>query len=65
MKVKALASLMNDHGTNPRVMVFKSAGDARILVYEGKPQNIDEESGNLKVNSFTVCGVGFIEINAQ
>ena len=65
MKVKALASMMNDYGTKPRIKVMKHTGDASILVFEGRPQNMDEETEKLKVNSFTVLGTGFMEIHAQ
>lgn len=65
MKVKALTNMMNDHGTNPRIKVLKHADDCLLLVFEGKPQNMDEEIKKLKVNSFTVLGTGFIEIHAQ
>ena len=65
MKVKALVSMMNDHGTAPRVKVLKHAEDCLLFVFEGKPQNMSEEIEKLKVNSFTVLGKGFIEIYAQ
>lgn len=65
MKVKALVSMMNDYGTKPRIKVMKHTGDASILVFEGKPQNIDDETEKLKVNSFTALDTGFIEIHAQ
>lgn len=65
MKVIALTKLMNDYGTRPRIKVLKHTSDYALLVYEGKPDSIDEESAALKVNSFTVLGKGFIEIHAQ
>ena len=36
-----------------------------LLVYEGHPENADDEIKSLKVNSFTVLGKGFLEIYAQ
>lgn len=65
MKVGAITKLMNDYGTKPRVKIMKHTDDCAILTYEGKPENIDTEIANLKVNSFTVLGVGYIEIHAQ
>ena len=65
MKVKVLTNMMNDYGTKPRVKIIKHCNDYSLLVYEGKPENIDEETSGLKVNSFTVLGTGFIEIHAQ
>lgn len=65
MKIKALANLMNDHGTNPRVRVIKHTVDGALLYYEGKPQSMDEETAELKVNSFTVLGKGVLEIHAR
>lgn len=65
MKVKALANMINDYGTKPRVKIMKHGKDCSVLVYEGKPENIDEETNGLKVNSFTVLGTGYIEIHAQ
>ncbi len=63
MKVKALTRLMNDYGTKPRIKVIKHIEDAAILVYEGSPMNIDEETQGQKVNSFTALGTGYIEIH--
>lgn len=65
MKVGAFARLMNDHGTKPRIKVFKHNSDHSLLFYEGKPDNLDEEVAKLKVNSFTALGTGYIEIHAQ
>lgn len=65
MKVKALISKMNDHGTRPRVRVMKRTDGATILVYEGSPANADETIRDLSVITFTVLGHGFLEINAQ
>ena len=65
MTVKALTRLMNDHGTRPRVKVMRDTGDAAILIYEGSPMNMDEETASMKVNSFTVLGVGFLEVHAE
>lgn len=36
-----------------------------VLIYEGNPNNIDNEMAELKVNSFTVLGKGFIEIHTN
>lgn len=65
MKVKALARLMNDHGTKPRIKVLKHTDDYALLAYEGRPGDIDKTIAELRVNSFTALGTGFIEIHAQ
>ena len=66
MKVKDLTKKMLDGGTKPRVKVMKYIGDGmNMLVYEGKPQNIDKQTADLKVNSFVVLGEGFIKIHAE
>ena len=65
MKVKDIANHMNDYGTRPRIQVYERHHDYSRLVYEGSPYKISEEIGSLKVNSFTVRGAGFIEINAE
>ena len=65
MKIKNLTKMINDHGTNPRVRVLKHECDCAIVVYEGKPNNVDSDIENLTVNSFTVLGKGFIEIHAH
>lgn len=65
MKVSALTKMMNDYGTKPRIRVLKHTEDCTLLVYEGNPNNTDEEVAKLKVNSFTVLGKGYIEIHAQ
>ena len=66
MKVKNLTNKMFDGGTKPRVKVLKYIGDyTNLLVYEGRPQNIDKETACLNVNSFKVLGEGFIEIYAE
>lgn len=65
MKVKDLTKKMFDGGTKPRVKVLKYTGDANLLVYEGKPGNIDKETGELKVNSFQIMGAGLIQIYAE
>ena len=57
--------MMNDFGTKPRVKVVKHSEDYALLAYEGKPDNIDDEVAELKVNSFTVLAKGYIEIHAQ
>lgn len=62
MKIRVFAKLMNDYGTNPRVKVVKHTDGAVILVYEGDPRNMDEEIQDMKVNSFTVLGTGFVKI---
>ena len=63
MKIKELTRRMNNHGTEARIRVLKHTDDANILVYVGYPRNIDEAIGNMRVNSFTVIGRGFIEIH--
>lgn len=65
MKVKALINMMNDYGTNPRIKVLRHTSEAAYIEYEGKPHNIDEKISQLKVNSFTVIGKGFIEIHTS
>ena len=57
--------MMNDRGTNPRIKVMKCMKGYTLLVYEGHPENADDEIKSLKVNSFTVLGKGFLEIYAQ
>lgn len=66
MKIMDIGKLMNDYGTKPRIQVFKYEKeiDSRILIYEGSPYEINKEIGSMKVNSFTVRGTGFLEINA-
>ena len=65
MKIAALTKLMNNYGTNPRIKVIRHASCYSELVYEGSPDNMIEDIANLKVNSFTVLGVGFLEIHTQ
>ena len=66
MKVKDLTKKMFDGGTKPRVKVMKYIGTGmNMLVYEGKPQDIDKQTADLKVNSFQVLGEGFIKIYAE
>lgn len=65
MKVKALTRLMNDYGTRPRINILDHREGCSILIYEGDPNKIDNETAELKVNSFTVLGKGFIEIHTQ
>lgn len=65
MKVSAITSIINDHGTKPRIKVMKHMKDYSVLVYEGGPESIEEDVAGLKVNSFTILGRGFIEIHAQ
>lgn len=65
MKIRALTRLMNDYGTRPRVKVMRHIGEAAVLVYEGAPENMDEETAGLKVNSFTALGTGFLEVHAE
>ena len=66
MKVKELLRLMNDHGTKPYVQVFDS-GRRRmsILIYEGKPEDVDEETGKMKVNGFVSVGIGHFKVYAS
>ena len=65
MKVKAFAKMMNDHGTKPHIKVMYHNGDHTLLAYEGKPDNIDEEVADMKVNSFTVLGTGYMELHTS
>ena len=65
MKIRDIANHMNDYGTKPRIQVYKRENDYSHLIYEWSPYKISEEIGSLKVNSFTVRGAGFIEINAE
>ena len=65
MKVKALTRLMNDYGTKPRINILDHRDGYSVLIYEGNPNNIDNEMADLKVNSFTVLGKGFIEIHTN
>lgn len=65
MKVAALTKLMNDYGTKPRIKVLKHTSECSMLIYEGKPDNVDQETAGLKVNSFTVLGTGYLEIHAE
>ena len=63
MKVKDFARLMNNQGTCPRIKVFSHDEDCALLVYEGKPESIDEAVSEKKVNSFTVVGRGCVDIH--
>ena len=63
MKIKDIAKHMNDHGTRPRIQVYESRYDYSRLIYEGSPYKVSEEIAAKKINSFTVRGAGFIEIN--
>lgn len=66
MKVKDFAKRMNNHGTKSRIRVLKyTDDDMMLLVYDGRPDNMDGEVGKLKVNTFTARGEGFVEIYAQ
>ena len=65
MKVKALTRLMNDYGTKPRIKILGHREGYSVLIYEGNPNNIDNEMADLKVNSFTVLDKGFIEIHTN
>ena len=65
MKVKALTRMINDYGTKPHIRVMKHTDSCSVLVFEGKPSNIDEATEKLKVNSFTILAKGFLEIHAQ
>ena len=66
MKVKDFSKRMNDHGTHSRIRVFKYTDeDMMLLVYDGRPKNMDGEVGKLNVNTFTVRGEDFVEIYAQ
>lgn len=63
MKIKDLTKLMNDHGTNPRIMVMKHHDGYSELIFEGSPRNVDASIANEKVNSYTIKGKGFMEIH--
>lgn len=63
MKVKDIAKHMNDYGTRPRIQVYEKRYDYSRLIYEGSPYKVSEEIAAKKINSFTVRGAGFIEIN--
>lgn len=63
MKVKDIAKHMNDYGTRPRIQVYEKRHDYSQLIYEGSPYKVSEEIAAKKINSFTVRGAGFIEIN--
>lgn len=67
MKIKDFVKLINDHGTKPRIKVFLHCSDFSMLVYEGKPDNFNNnnEFGMHKVNSFTALGKGLIEIHVS
>lgn len=65
MKVKELTRLMNDHGTNPVVYIVKYDTGFLRHVYTGRPDKINDEVANLKVNSFTVEGEGSLIIYTQ
>ena len=65
MKISALTKIMNDYGTKPKIRVLKHCNSNTVIVYEGRPDNISIEIANMKVNSFTVLGVGYIEIHTQ
>lgn len=62
MKLHALTRLMNNHGTNPRIKIFKSTDMGAVLIYEGHPDAADDEIKQLKIKSFTVLGRGLLEI---
>lgn len=63
MKIKEFAHRMNDHGTKPRVKIWKCKTEwGTLLIYEGRPDEIPADIGNMKINSFVVSGVGFVEI---
>lgn len=63
MKIKDITRHMNDHGTRPRIKVFEHKNDYARLIYEGSPYEVSEELEAKKVNSFTVWGPGYMEIN--
>ncbi|MBR0081574.1 MAG: hypothetical protein IJP98_02405 [Clostridia bacterium] len=63
MKIRDIERHMNDHGTNPRIRVLKHNDDFSELIYEGSPYNIAETIAGLIVESFTVRGVGFLEVH--
>lgn len=53
---------MNDYGTRPRVKIWRCEDFTKVLIYEGRIENLPDEIGIMKVNSFTASGVGFLEI---
>ena len=64
MKIKDFCKRMNNHGTYPRIWVYKRdtiIGDC-ILIYEGNPYGVPAEIGKMPINSFTVMGVGSVII---
>ena len=61
MKIKSLLARMNDHGTRPRVKIWKCS-DCAVLIFEGRIENVPDEIGIMNVTSFTISGVGFLEI---
>ena len=63
MKIKELIKPMNDHGTNPRIMVMKHRDGYSELIFEGRPHNVDASIANEKVNSYTIKGTGFMVIH--
>lgn len=66
MKIKELTGLMNDHGTRPRIKVFKPCDRESVaLCFEGRPDKAGKDISDMKINSFTVLGPGFIEIFAE
>lgn len=65
MKLSALTRMMNDHGTKRRIRVLKHMKDYTLLVYEGDPNNANDEVKALKVNSFTALGTGYLEIHTN
>ena len=65
MKVIDLTKHMNDHGTHPKIHVRKYENGDYKLCYHGKPDDISAQVADMTVNSFTVRGIGFIEIFAM
>lgn len=63
MKIRDIANHMNNYGTKPRIMVMKHFDGYSELIYEGSPRNADAAIADMKVISFTVKGVGFLEIH--
>lgn len=67
MKIKAFCSRMNNHGTNPRIIVFKhsilTSEQPTVIIYEGNPYGIPNKIGKLPVNSFTVIDMGVVVIH--
>ena len=65
MKIRDLVKHMNNFGTNPRIHVLKHSSDFSELIYEGAPYDARHDILEMTVSSFTVRGVGFLEIHTS